>query len=199
MWIDYKGELDYLGYTMIDYGWMMVDGLSLSVEICLDHQMRMSLNAYLADITTGQTTIIPSTSSTGSGVDYVPMPKYQAQIGLVSSAGMTVTTDSLALTDHGVIFLQDGLSNATNRMYMSTEGCELGLQFEGGTEAVQRHASISSTDIIMQHLAVEGFKRFDLYASDKWEESIKSSFTTKRYRPQMTIFDPVDIAKVAVE
>mmetsp|Transcript_26254 Transcript_26254/g.63974 ORF Transcript_26254/g.63974 Transcript_26254/m.63974 type:complete len:514 (+) Transcript_26254:38-1579(+) len=199
MWTDYKGELDYLGYTMIEYGWMMVDGLSLSVEICLDHQMRMSLNAYLADITTGQTTVIPSASSTNSDLEYVPMPKYQAQIGLVSSAGMTVTTDSLALTDNGVIFLQDGLSNATNNMYWSVEGCELGLQFEGGTEAVQRHASMSSTDIVMQHKAVTGFQRHDVYAPSKWEISIKSSFTTQKYRPQMTIFDPVEIAKVALE
>ncbi|KAL3938496.1 MAG: hypothetical protein SGBAC_006612 [Bacillariaceae sp.] len=199
MWTDYKQELDYLGYTMIDYGWMMVDGLSLSVEICLDHQMRMSLNAYLADITTGQTTVIPSASSTSSEVEYVPIPKYQAQIGVVSSAGMTVTTDSLALTDNGVIFLQDGLSNATNRMYWSVEGCELGLQFEGGTEAIQRHASISTTDILLQHKAVAGFQRRDVYAPSNWEQSIQKSFSTQKYVPQMTIFDPVEIAKVPLE
>ncbi|CAJ1963978.1 unnamed protein product [Cylindrotheca closterium] len=199
MWLDFKGELGYIGYKMIEYGWMMLDGLSLSVEMCLDHQMRISLNAYLADITTGQTTEIPSTSSTGSGVEYVPIPTYQAQIGLVSSAGMTVTTDSLALTDHGVIFLQDGLSNATNRMFWSVEGCELGLQFEGGTEAVQRHASISSTDIRFEHNPVLGFQRRNVYHPSKWEESVKRSFSTQKYQPQLTIFDPVDIAKVAVE
>jgi hypothetical protein len=116
---------------MIEYDWLMVDGLSITAEICFDHQMRTALNTYLGDVVTGRQTLIPSSSD--EGLSYVSIPQYQAQISIVSSAGMTVTPDSLALTNGGTIFLQDGLSNATNQMIWSDEGCEQGLQFEGGT------------------------------------------------------------------
>ena len=35
---EYKGELSSYGYHMIEYGWFFMDGISFSVEICLDHQ-----------------------------------------------------------------------------------------------------------------------------------------------------------------
>jgi hypothetical protein len=198
MWIDYKEELDGLGYAMIEYDWIMMDGLSLSVEICFDHQMRSALNTYLGDIMTGQHTLIPSSSD--DGLEYVHIPKYQAQISIVSSAGMTVTTDSLALTNGGTIFLQDGLYNDTNRMFWSSEGlCELGLQFEGGTEAVQRRAFLSPTDIMFKHVALSNLQRVDLYEkgdTDKVEEELKTAFSAKVYPPQLIIFDAVDIAEV---
>jgi len=180
---------------MIEYGWLMVDGLALSVEICFDHQMHTSLNTYLADITTGRRTLIPSSSD--QGLDYVHIPEYQAQISIVSSAGMTVVPESLVLTNNGTIFLQDGLSNDTNVMYWGMEGCELGLQFDGGTEAVQRRAFISATDIFFEHTALDTFRREDVFHGD-WVKSIHGYFSTEVYKPQMTIFEPVAIAKVEV-
>ena len=195
VWIDYREELHRLGYSMLEYGWLMVDGLSVSIEICLDHQVRKSLTAYLADATTGRRTLIPSSSD--NGLEYVPIPQYQAQIGLVASAGMTVVTDALALTNDGTIFLQDGLSNETNRLYWSDEGCELGLQFEGGMQVVQRRAFLSSTDILFEHKAPDTFQRYDLYPGNDWEQALQGSFSTKVYRPQLTVFDAMDIASVA--
>ncbi len=113
---------------------------------------------------------------------------------------MTVTTDSLALTNGGTIFLQDGLYNDTNRMFWSSEGlCELGLQFEGGTEAVQRRAFLSPTDIMFKHVALSNLQRVDLYEkgdTDKVEEELKTAFSAKVYPPQLIIFDAVDIAEV---
>jgi hypothetical protein len=179
---------------MIEYDWLMVDGLTLTLEICFDHQMRSALNTYLGDIVTGRSTLIPSSSD--AGLKYELIPEHQAQISIVSSAGMTATADSLALTDGGTIFLQDGLNNLTNRMFWSVEGCEQGLQFEGGTEAVQRRAFLSPTDIIFEHKALSNFQRRDLYHD--FEKALNGTFSAKVYPPQITVFDPVDIAQVVV-
>jgi hypothetical protein len=172
----------------------MIDGLSLSMEICFDHQMRTALNTYLGDIVTGRRTLIPSSSD--QGLSYVSIPQYQAQISIVSSAGMTITPDSLALTNGGTIFLQDGLSNATNRMIWSDDGCEQGLQFEGGTQAAQRRAFLSLTDIVLDHKALSHFERYDLY--ENWHSALRSAFSAKVYPPQIIVFEAVDIAEVVI-
>ena len=104
MWTKYKSELTTLGYNMIEYGWLYMDGISFSVEICLDHLTHRALMTYMADVVTGSKTRIPS-SANGS-VEWVGIPKHQAQISLVSSAGMDVVVESLALADGGHIFLQ---------------------------------------------------------------------------------------------
>jgi hypothetical protein len=196
MWLQYKDELNVLGYTMIEYDWFIMDGLSMTLEICFDHQMRTALNSWTGDAVTGRHTLIPS-SSDANGLQYVPMPWYQAQISLVSSAGMTATPESMALTNGGVIFVQDGLTNETNHMYWGMEGCELGLQFAGGTEAVQRRAFLSPTDVVFEHTAIGDLKRHDLYDRHEWEGKLEGSFSAKVYPPQVIVFDPVDIAEVA--
>jgi hypothetical protein len=193
MWVEYKEELDSLGYALLEHGWLMLDGLALSLEICLDHQVKTALNSYTADMTTGRQTLIPSSSD--RGLEYVHIPEYQAQIGVVSSAGMTIVQESLALTQHGTLFLQDGLSNATNNEYWSSTGCEFGWQFEGGTEAIQRRAYLSSTDVYFEHTALKDFHRYNVYGDD-WGKYVNGSFTNKKYPPQITIFDTIDIAKV---
>ena len=131
MWMEYKQELSDLGYAMIEYDWLVMDGITLTIEICFDHDRRTALNSYLADIITGSTTLIPSSSD--NGLDYVKIPKHQAQVSIVSSAGMTVTAESLALTHKGTIFLQDGLYDDKPIMIVGKDE----LEFEGGTEAVQ--------------------------------------------------------------
>jgi len=198
MWIDYKDELDQRDYTLLEFGWLMIDGLSISLEICLDHQVKTALNAYTADMTTGRQTLIPSI--TDKGLEYVHIPTYQAQIGIVSSAGMTLVPESLALTQHGVIFLQDGLTNATNGEYWAHSGCEFGLQFQGGTEAITRRAFLSSTDVFFEHKTLDDVKDFDLYPDsnkdDDWIHNLAGSFSTKAYPPKLIIFDAVDIPDV---
>jgi len=193
VWDAYKGELNDLGYFMIEYDWFMMDGLSMTLEICFDHQMQTALNAYDGDIVAGRKTLIPS--SCEDGLEYVHIPTYQAQVSIVSSAGMTVVPESLALTNKGTIFLQDGLSNETNMMYWGTDPCESGLQFGGGTEAVQREAFLSATDVFFEHRALSDFQRYDLY-EENWKEKIDDSFSAELYPPQITIFDAVDIAAV---
>lgn len=104
-WAKYKGDLESLGYTMIEYSWFFMDGISFSVEICLDHMVHRALMTYMADIVTGSKTKVPS--SANDSIEWVGIPKNQAQISLVSSAGMEVTVASLALANGGHIFLQD--------------------------------------------------------------------------------------------
>ena len=169
--------------------------------------MRTALTTYLADMATGRHTRIPSISTNSDGVssisafstDYVPIPTTQAQISLVASAGMTFAPDALVLADQGVGFLQDGLSNETNDMAQSTDedACDIsGWEFHGGTEAIQRRAFLSPTDIIWEHSSLGGFTNYPLYDSGNttWEENLDGIFSTKMYRPHIVIFDPVEIA-----
>ena len=161
----YKKQLyDKLGYTMIEYDWLIMDGITMSLEICLDHQLRTALSTYLGDIVTGRATTIPSSTTTATSatmsslavVEYVPIPTHQAQLSLVSSAGMSPNTDSLSLAQNGILFLQDGLSNATARRFIdpnlqATCGPETALQYEGGTIAIRRKALLTHTDVRFEY------------------------------------------------
>ncbi len=75
------------------------------------------MNTYLGDLIKGRSIRIPSTSDE-NGLEYVPIPLHQAHVGLVSSAGMTAVAESMALMDNGILFLQDGLSNASSYQYI---------------------------------------------------------------------------------
>merc|ERR1711865_63580 len=161
----YKKQLyDKLGYTMIEYDWLIMDGITMALEICLDHQLRTALSTYLGDIVTGRATTIPSSTTTATSatmsslavVEYVPIPTHQAQLSLVSSAGMSPNTDSLSLAQNGILFLQDGLSNATARRFIdpnlqATCGPETSLQYEGGTIAIRRKALLTHTDVRFEY------------------------------------------------
>lgn len=107
VWMRYKDELLGLGYTMIEYGWFFMDEISFSVEICLDHLNHRALMTYLADLVTGSKTLVPSSSN--DSIEWVGLPKRQAQISLISSAGMDVEVSSIAVADGGHVFLQDGM------------------------------------------------------------------------------------------
>lgn len=190
----YKDELNDLGYSMIEYDWIMVDGLSFSLEICFDHQMRTALNTYLGDMVTGRHTRIPSSSD--DGLSYTSIPEYQAQISIVSSAGMTVVAESLALTNNGTMFLQDGLSNTTTFKYWNAkDSCEVGVQFEGGTEAITRQTLLSSTDVRFLHSVHNATRATMVYEKD-WESAIAGLFSATQYPPRIVSYGPVDIATV---
>jgi hypothetical protein len=78
---------------------------------------KTALNTYLGDMIQGRIARIPS-SSDDYGLEYIPIPIHQAQIGVVSSAGMTINANSMALVQNGTLFLQDGMSNATSYQYI---------------------------------------------------------------------------------
>ncbi|VEU34276.1 unnamed protein product [Pseudo-nitzschia multistriata] len=158
----YKVQLyESAGYVQVEYDWLVVDGIAFTVEICLDHQLRRALDTFQGDLVTGRTTRIPSTNQHSNGLGYAPIPTHQAQIGLVASAGMSPNAESLALTQNGILFLQDGLSNHTARAFVDTEqsqqcGPQQGLQYEGGTVAVRRRALVSKTDVRFEYELLSG-------------------------------------------
>jgi len=160
----YKRELyEKAGYVQVEYDWLVVDGITFTIEICLDHQMRTALDTFNGDIISGRTTKIPSsiTIDGTNGIEYVPIPTHQAQIGLVASAGMSPNPESFALSQNGILFLQDGISNKTSRRFVEKElqqqcGVQQGLQFEGGTVAVRRRAMVSKTDVRFEYELLNG-------------------------------------------
>lgn len=207
-------------YAIIEYDWLMMDGLTLSLEICFDHQKRTALDTYLGDASRGRLVRIPSSSDDdgdddedvvggkgGGGLRYVPIPPHLAQISLVSSAGMTIVPDSLALADRGHAFLQDGLSNAPSYRYVDRElrdHCDQGLQFDGGTEAVSRHAVVSNTDVNFLYTVIEPVRRVPVFDDDGddasfiggWREALRDAYSAVVYEPHLVVHDPVDIATV---
>ncbi|KAL7428717.1 hypothetical protein ACHAXH_000878 [Discostella pseudostelligera] len=197
IWVKYKDELTSLGYTMIEYGWFYMDGISFSVEICLDHLVHRALMTYMADVVTGSKTKIPS--STNDVVEWVGIPRQQAQISLVSSAGMGVVVASLALRNGGYIFLQDGMEgDLTPHSTFGEDDCQPNeLEFYGGSQCVKRTALVSATDVTFEYEMNLNFEEYDLYSgngeSRQWRHMLKGVFSRVVYQPRITVYDPVTI------
>jgi hypothetical protein len=151
-WLEYKSGLtSYHGYTMIEYGWFYMDGISFAIEICVDHLVHRALMTYMADLVTGSNTRVPS--SFDDDLEYVGIPKEQAQIQLVSSGGMGVNVESIAVANGGHIFLQDGIfGDLPPTKTFGQNPCNRNqYEFEGGSECVKRTAIISG-EIMILHL-----------------------------------------------
>lgn len=197
IWVKYKDELTSLGYTMIEYGWFYMDSISFSVEICLDHLVHRALMTYMADVVTGSKTKIPS--SANDVVEWVGIPRQQAQISLVSSAGMGVVVASLALRNGGYIFLQDGMEgDLTPHSTFGEDDCQPNeLEFYGGSQCVKRTALVSATDVTFEYEMNLNFEEYDLYLgsgeSRQWRHMLKGVFSRVAYQPRITVYDPVTI------
>lgn len=196
MWAKYKDELSSLGYNMIEYGWFFLDGIAFSVEICLDHLVHRALMTYMADVVTGSKTRIPS--SANDSVEWVGIPRHQAQISLVSSAGMDVMVASLALADGGHIFLQDGMDGDIEpETTYGTDECQPNeFEFFGGSQCVKRSAVISATDVTFEYEHNMNFTDVNIYPDGEWESVITGIFSRQFYQPRLTVYEPVDITLV---
>jgi hypothetical protein len=196
MWAKYKDELSSLGYNMIEYGWFFLDGIAFSVEICLDHLVHRALMTYMADVVTGSKTRIPS--SANDSVNWVGIPRHQAQISLVSSAGMDVVVASLALANGGHIFLQDGTDGDMEPLTTyGTDECQPNeYEFFGGSQCVKRSAVISATDVTFEYEHNMNFTDVNIYPDGKWKDVIDGIFSKEFYEPRLTVYDPVDITLV---
>ncbi|KAL7541359.1 hypothetical protein ACHAXR_011319 [Thalassiosira sp. AJA248-18] len=196
VWSQYKDELTTLGYNMIEYGWFLMDGISFSVEICLDHLSHRALMTYMADVVTGSKTLIPS--SANDSVEWVGIPKHQAQISLVSSAGMDVTVESLALANGGHIFLQDGVyGNVAPHSTYGQDPCQPnGHEFFGGSQCIKRTAVVSATDVTFEYEMNKKFEEYNIYRDGgprQWKHVVKGVFSATAYQPKLTVYDPVNI------
>jgi hypothetical protein len=204
VWTQYKEELSNKGYAIIEYNWFVMDDIVFTIEICLDHLHRSALDSYTANVVTGSKLVIPSgsSSSTSEELEYVPIPAHQAQISLVSSAGMVVMPSSLALAQNGTILLQDGMDNTPSRMFWESGSSSCarsnkGLAFEGGSEAVQRVAFLSPTEVVFDYKVRNEYQTYDLYPStDVVQCALKGSFSTKVYDPQVLVYQPIEIASI---
>jgi len=187
VWHAYKDELQTLGYRMLEYSWLYINDLQVSVEICFDHQMRRALDAYLANAMMHGPIRVPSTD----GPDR-PLPTTQADLSLISSAGMTLFPPALVLTDGGVALLQDGLSNATMQTVADTEECTKGdLAFVGGFEAVRRTAVWSETDIVLDHALLPRIQRVALPLN-------LTGVFSGLYAPTLHVMEPTDLPMQAL-
>ena len=192
LWHAYKDELAGLGYTMIEYGWFLIDGITMTVEICLDHDMRTALTSYLADAALVNATLIPS--SHDDQVDYIEIPKHQAQISIVSSAQMTVGPVSLALANEGSIILQDGMQDVEATMTWEYECDKYDWQFDGGSEVVQRNATVTPTEVVFHYQVNQRYEKHSIYS--EWKDSLKGVFSNSKYEPMIVAYAPSDIAQI---
>mmetsp|Transcript_14918 Transcript_14918/g.24269 ORF Transcript_14918/g.24269 Transcript_14918/m.24269 type:complete len:516 (-) Transcript_14918:279-1826(-) len=200
IWARYKDELTTLGYNMIEYGWFFMDGISFSVEICLDHLVHRALMTYMSDVVTGSKTRIPS--SANDSVEWVGIPKHQAQISLVSSAGMDATVASLALANGGHIFLQDGMEgDVTPHSTYGQDDCQPNeYEFFGGSQSVKRTAVISATDVTFEYEMNLDYKDHALYPESgtrRWKDVLEGVFSSMAYGPKLTAYDPVSITSTS--
>jgi hypothetical protein len=199
MWHQFKNELDDLGYTMIEYDWMVLDGITLSIEVCLDHDMKRALTTYLSDAATGSKTRIPSINTKATGKDgdiqFVPIPRHQAQISIVSSSGMTTNVDSMVLANGGTLILQDGRDGDPAIMEFVQDECETKWMFDGGAEVIQRFGIMTPTEAIFEYKLTTDYKKHMIY-KDSWTKQLKSVFTVHEYPPKITVFQPSPIVSV---
>jgi len=194
MWAEYKHELHSIGYEMIEYGWFLLDRITFSVEICVDHDARRALTTYLANAASWSETLIPSGGgSVSEGVEFVKIPNHQAQISLVSSAGMSVNIDSLALADNGSILLQDGLEDTPSRFSWISKRKHL-VEYEGGSEVVKRRSVLTPTDVFFEYKLNEEYESYPVFKQEgEWKEKLDGVFTKEKYEPILTVYQPSDI------
>lgn len=193
LWKTYKSELEKLGYTMLEYGWFLMDGHTFTVEICLDHTMQTALTAYLANA--GRTKSTPIPSSHDGKVDYLDIPSHQAQISIVSSAGMAVNPKSLALANEGWIILQDGLNgDEDSSMKWSYQGGKFDWEFGGGSEVVQRNSTMTPTEVLFNYQIHSDYKKYSFGKTS--EEFLRGVFTKTSYKPELYVYEPKRIVDV---
>lgn len=208
----YKHDVEIVhGYTMIEYDWIVIDGITFTIEICLDHYRGTALQSYLADIVKGSKTRIPKLHN--NTLSFVPIPIHQAQVSIVSSAGMTINPDSIALTDGGTIYLQDGLYNDPPAIIWSTNVKDPHLMqiksVEGGTEAIERRAVLTETDVLFQYYVVMEYSKLPVYPNEpndndearnaktnkkknhsSWQHALNGTFSIHKHEPMLIVYDP---------
>ncbi|CAB9497229.1 expressed unknown protein [Seminavis robusta] len=206
MWYAYKDELNELGYIMIEYDWLILDNITFTMEVCLDHDARTALNAYLADNVMGSPTRVPKSIRRWDpvahkyvgDVDYVRIPRHQAQLSLVSSMGMTANPESLALTQNGTLILQDGQSAGSGSMAFEWDCDSKSWHFKGGSEFISRTAAITDTRIDFKYQIHAPDHHASVYqkTKDEWKGVIQGVFTTTKYEPKITVYPIHHIAEV---
>jgi len=191
-WKKYKGALMDRGYAMVEFDFFIMNNITFSIEICLDHDKHSALDVFMANLVTGSHKRIPYGGE--GNFTYRKIPDHQAQISLVSSGGITVNPESLVLANNGSIFLQDGLTNATSFSFLDASCDVTKLAFDGGSELVSRFAVLTATDVYFEYKLKSTRKKVAVYASDaEWRQAIRGTFSSSRYEPMINVYDPMVI------
>lgn len=191
-WKKYKGALTDRGYAMVDFDFFVMDNITFSIEICLDHDKHSAHDVFMANLATGSKKRIPYGGD--DGFTYGRIPDHQAQISLVSSGGITVNPESLVLANNGYIFLQDGLNNETSEVSTIDQCGIKKLSFDGGSELVSRFAVLTETDVVFEYRLTKTSKKVPVYETEnEWMEALRGMFTSIEYEPMINVYDPVPI------
>lgn len=196
VWFDYKDAVADAGYTMIEYDWMILDDITISIEICFDHYRSRALQTYMADFAAGNVARIPSFSAKYDTLQFVPIPKNLAQVSIVSSSGMTINPDSIALTNNGTLYLQDGLYDDEASLVWKEDGERI-EETLGGSEALQREPVVTNTNVYFKYRIVPVTKKVSVYPSEaEWKSALGGTFSTVLYEPMIVIWPTQPIVPV---
>jgi len=216
MWNNYHHEIERLGYTVLEDDWLIIDNITMTIEICLDHDYPASraMSTYTFDDVMGSPTRIPKSVETWDpiankhvgSIEMVPIPRHMAQISMVSSMGMSLNYRSMALTNGGTIFLQDGEngSNGTMSWIRGSDGWYQN-QFDGGSELVTRNANISTTRDKFQYEVHNATQFIGVYddpadsTDEAWKKHVRGIFSTAHHEPLVRVYEVQDIATVVAE
>jgi hypothetical protein len=209
MWKRYKDELDGLGYTMLDHHWLILDNVTFSVEICLDHlpPSAVALKTFEVNNFNGSPLRIPknvehwdpAANKHFGGVEYVKLPSHGAQLSLVSSMGMESDPGGLCLADGGTLILQDGEHDGFGSTYTDL-GCDgfFKTNFKGGSESITRTTTFGATTYTYYRFKVNTPDQSALVYEndDDFAKAAEGVFTTTTFRPRIHAYPPSDIADV---
>jgi len=211
---NYQSEIKELGYVLLEDDWLIMDNITFSIEICLDHDFPASraLNSYMYDNIMESNTRIPKSVETWDpiaeknvgSIDMVPIPRHMAQISLVSSMGMNLKRQSMALANGGTILLQDG-EKGNNGTMTETRGCDgwFNNEFDGGSELITRTIleTPNKNDYRYKLHAAQQFVGLYNDTSDStdetWKQQVRGFFSTAHHEPLVRVYETQHIAKVS--
>lgn len=211
MWKKFGGELEALDYTMLEHHWLILDNVTFSIEICLDHVTPSAVALRAAQVDNIQQSPLripknidrwdPATNKYVGDIEYVKIPRAQAQLSLVSSMGMEADPNALALADGGTLILQDGEHQGSG--FMTTEHqCDTGFavpKFNGGSQSITRASNFGETTYSYYNYTVNEPMQSALVYEDEasFRKAADGVFTTATFKPTIYAYAPSDLAKVS--
>ena len=67
-------------------------------------------------------------------------------------------------------------------------------EFNGGSEVVQRNASITPTEVLFHYEVNRGYEKHSIY--DDWKKELRGVFSTAKYEPMISAYEPRELASV---
>lgn len=209
MWKKYDEEIQSKGYKLLKHHWLIMDNVTLSIEICLDHlsPSAVAFRTAQVDDVMGSPARIPQTSEVWNPslnkyegrVDYVQIPRNKAQISLVSSMGMEADFAAFALADGGTLILQDGEKPGYGTMTQEPQ-CTgfLGPVFHGGSQVITRTADFGETSYDYYHHKMnKPFKSARVYDDEaSFRKMADGVFTVETYKPTIHAYNSLPLAGV---